>query len=320
MSLRVIFMGTPDFATATLAEIIGQGHEVVAAYTRAPAQRGRGMALTPSPVERMARGFGIPVFTPKSLKSAEVQTTFKEHNADVAVVVAYGLLLPQAILDIPREGCINLHGSVLPRWRGAAPIHRAVMAGDVETGVAVMRMDANLDTGSVGMIERIAIHPQTTTGELHDRLSVLGADLMARALAAISRGSLQFVPQSNIGVTYAEKITNEEAQIDWAQSAHVINNHIRGLNPFPCAYSMMDFGKGLERVKILKAQLFEQNAETTDAHKPIGLVDENGIVTCGQGSIQLIEVQRAGKTAMIFAEFWRGVGSPSHMSFMCITG
>src|SRR3712207_2160439 len=217
MSLRVVFMGTPDFAVPTLSEIVGQGHEVVAVYTRPPAAAGRGMELKPSPVHRMAERFGLPVLTPKTLRSEEAAATFRAHEADVAVVVAYGMILPKPILDAPRLGCLNLHASLLPRWRGAAPIHRAVIAGDVETGVAVMRMEEGLDTGPVGMIERIAIGPDTTTGELHDRLMVLGADLMGRALAALSRGALAFTPQAEAGVTYAPKMSNDEARLDWGR-------------------------------------------------------------------------------------------------------
>src|ERR687886_196344 len=188
MSLRIVFMGTPDFAVPTLAEIVGGGHEVVACYTREPAAAGRGMELKPSPVQRMAERFGIPVLTPKTLRSEDAKAAFRAHGADVAVVVAYGMILPKSILDAPALGCLNLHASILPRWRGAAPIQRAVMAGDAETGVAVMRMEEGLDTGPVAMAERVPIGPDMTAGELHDVLARIGADAVGRALAALERG------------------------------------------------------------------------------------------------------------------------------------
>ena len=217
MSLRVVFMGTPDFAVPTLAEIVGQGHDVVAVYTRPPAAAGRGMELKPTPVQRMADQFGLPVFNPSTLRTEEASAIFRDHEADVAVVVAYGMLLPRSILEAPQLGCLNLHASLLPRWRGAAPIQRAIMAGDTETGIAVMRMEEGLDTGPVGMAERVTITPDMTAGELHDRLMGLGADLMVRALAALSRGGLGFTPQPQEGVTYAHKLRNEESLIDWSK-------------------------------------------------------------------------------------------------------
>ena len=212
--MRIVFMGTPDFSVPVLTEIVGQGHEVAAVYTRAPRPAGRGMELKPSPVHLLADQLGIPVHTPKSLRSPEAADLFASHDADVAVVVAYGLILPQAILDAPRECCLNLHASLLPRWRGAAPIQRAIMAGDAQTGVMVMKMEAGLDTGPVAMAERVAITPDMTAGELHDKLSPLGADLMVRALAALSRGGLVFQPQAEAGVTYAHKIEKAEARIE----------------------------------------------------------------------------------------------------------
>ena len=244
MSLRVVFMGTPDFAVPTLSEIVGQGHDVVAVYTRAPAAAGRGMELKPSPVHRMADRFGLPVLTPKTLRTDEAAEIFRSHEADVAVVVAYGMLLPKAILEAPELGCLNLHASLLPRWRGAAPIQRAIMAGDTETGVAVMKMEEGLDTGPVAMVERVAIAPDMNAGELHDRLMVLGADLMVRALAALSRGGLGFTPQPEEGVTYAHKLRNEEALIDWSKPAQAVHDHIRGLSPFPGAYLHRRFRQG----------------------------------------------------------------------------
>ena len=301
MSLRVVFMGTPDFAVPTLSEIVGQGHEVVAVYTRPPAAAGRGMELKPSPVHKMADRFGIPVFTPKTLRTEEAAEIFRSHDADVAVVVAYGMLLPKAILDAPELGCLNLHASLLPRWRGAAPIQRAVMAGDKETGVAVMKMEEGLDTGPVAMVEKVAITPDMNAGDLHDKLMVLGADLMVRALAALSRGGLGFTPQPDEGVTYAHKLKNEDALIDWAKPAQAVHDHIRGLSPFPGAYFMADFGKGMERLKVLRAALGKGSAS------PGTMLDNNGIISCGDGAVRLIQVQRAGKGPVAIEEFLRGV-------------
>jgi len=301
MSLRVVFMGTPDFAVPTLSEIVGQGHEVVAVYTRPPAAAGRGMELKPSPVHRMAEKFGLPVHTPKTLRTEEAAEAFRSHGADVAVVVAYGMILPKPILDAPELGCLNLHASLLPRWRGAAPIQRAIMAGDAETGVAVMKMEEGLDTGPVAMVERVPIGPDMSAGELHDKLMVLGADLMVRALAALSRGGLGFTPQPAEGVTYAHKLTNEDARIDWAKPAQAVHDHIRGLSPFPGAFFTADFGRGEERVKVLRAAKDEGTGESGS------LLDPKGIVACGIGAIRLLQVQRAGKAPMGAEEFLRGV-------------
>jgi methionyl-tRNA formyltransferase len=301
MTLKVVFMGTPDFAVPTLAEIVGQGHEVVACYTRAPAPAGRGMAPRPSPVQRMAERFGIPVLTPGSLRSAEAEAAFRAHAADVVVVVAYGMILPKPILDAPGLGCLNLHASLLPRWRGAAPIQRAVMAGDAETGVAVMRMEEGLDTGPVALVERVAIGPDMTAGELHDDLAPLGAGLMVRALAALARGALSFTPQPAEGVTYAHKIGNDEARIDWAASAGAVHNHVRGLSPFPGAFFSADFGKGPERVKVLRS------VRADGAGAPGTLLDARGTVACGGGAVRLVQVQRAGKAPVGAEDFLRGV-------------
>jgi methionyl-tRNA formyltransferase len=299
-------MGTPQFACPTLSEIIGQGHEVVACYTREPAPAGRGMALQKSPVHTMAERFGIPVFTPNTLKTAEAAELFASHQADVAVVVAYGKLLPKTILDIPELGCLNLHGSLLPRWRGAAPIHRAVMAGDTQTGVMVMQMEEGLDTGPVAMVEKIAVEADTTSGEIHDHLMLLGADLMSRALAALSRGALGFTRQSEDGVCYAHKITKSEARIDWNLSALAIHNLIRGLAPFPGAFFEADWGQGQTRVKVLRSKVLSTVEANGD--KPGIILDDQATVSCGLGRIQLIEVQRAGKSPMSAAEFLRGTG------------
>ena len=300
MPLRLIFMGTPDFAVPTLIEIVGRGHEVVAVYTRAAKPAGRGMEPKPTPVEREARRLGLPVLTPTSLRAPEALAAFKTHGADAAVVVAYGLILPKSILDAVPLGCFNLHASLLPRWRGAAPINRAIMAGDCETGVMVMRMEEGLDTGPVAMIERVPIGPDETAGELHDRLSVLGADLMARALAALSRGSLDFTPQPQEGVTYAKKIANEEARVDWSRPAKAVHDQVRGLSPFPGAFFTADLGKGEERIKVLRTTLAD------GAGEPATLLDMAGTVACGANAVRLVQVQRAGRSPVSAEEFLRG--------------
>lgn len=300
MSLRVIFMGTPDFAVPTLTEIIGQGHEVVSVYTRAPAPAGRGMELRPSPVQVTAERFGIPVFSPKTLKTPEAAEIMASHEADVAVVVAYGLILPKAILEVPELGCLNLHASLLPRWRGAAPIQRAIMAGDAETGVCVMKMEEGLDTGPVGMVETLAIDGNATAGEMHDRLASLGADLMVRALAALGRGALHFTPQPQDGVSYASKIGNDEARLSWNRPARQVHDLVRGLSPFPGAFAEVDLGKGPERLKVLRTALAGGAAE------PGTLLDEDGTVACLEGAVRLVQVQRAGKGPMSAGEFLRG--------------
>ena len=299
--MRVVFMGTPDFSVPVLSEIIGQGHEVVAVYSRAPKPAGRGMELKRSPVHELADRFGIEVHTPKTLRTEEGAEIFRAHDADVAVVVAYGLILPPAILQAPSEGCLNLHASLLPRWRGAAPIQRAIMAGDKETGVMVMKMDEGLDTGPVAMVERVAITSTMTAGELHDRLSTLGADLMVRALSALSRGSLSFQPQAQEGVTYAHKIEKAEARIDWSKSAQELHDHIRGLSPLPGAFFEGDFGKAVERVKVLRAEI------VSGSGRPGALLGDDLTIACGQGALRLSDVQRAGKAPMSAAEFLRGV-------------
>ena len=297
--MRVVFMGTPDFSVPVLTEIVGQGHEVCCVYTRAPQPAGRGMDLRPSPVHKVAERFGIPVRTPKSLRNAQEQADFAALGADCAVVVAYGLILPKPVLGAPKFGCFNLHASLLPRWRGAAPIQRAIMAGDAETGVMVMQMDEGLDTGPVGMAERVAIGPDMTAGELHDALMKVGADLMARALSAISRGSLAFRPQAEAGVTYAAKIDKAEARLDFSKPAREVHNLARGLSPFPGAWFEADLGRGPERVKVLRTRLAE------GAGAP-GILIGEGVIACGEGAIELVQVQRGGKAAMTFADFARG--------------
>ena len=302
--MRIIFMGTPEFSVAVLNEIIAQGHEIVAVYTRAPKPAGRGMEVKFSPVHQAAERFGIPVRTPRHFREAADIEAFAALQADVAVVVAYGLLLPELVLEAPAWGCLNLHASLLPRWRGAAPIQRAIMAGDSESGVMVMRIEAGLDTGPIGMVERVAIGPDMTAGELNDRLSIVGADLMGRALAALSRDSLQFTSQQGVGIIYAPKIGKAEARIDWRAAAQTIHNQIRGLSPFPGAFFEADFGKGPERMKILAARL------EAGAGAPGVLLDGAGLVACGTGALRLTSLQRAGKGVMSLAEFVRGTPLP----------
>jgi methionyl-tRNA formyltransferase len=257
-----------------------------------------------SPVHATAEGFGIPVFTPGSLKGAEEADRFASLAPDAAVVVAYGRFLPPAIHDVPPNGCLNLHASLLPRWRGAAPIARAVMAGDTETGIMVMRMEAGLDTGPVAMVERLAIGPDTTAGELSDRLSRLGADLMVRALAALSRGVLRLTPQDEAGATYAAKIDKSETRIDWSKDAAAVHNRIRGLSPDPGAWFEADLGKGPERIKVLRST----RAEGSGA--PGTVLDEALAIACGSGAVRLVELQRAGKGPMKAADFLRGLQKP----------
>ena len=291
MSLRVVFMGTPDFSVPALMEIVGQGHEVVACYTQPPRPAGRGMDLKKSPVHEAAESFGVPVFTPKSLKSADEHEAFRGLNADVAVVVAYGLLLPKEILGAPEHGCLNIHASILPRWRGAAPINRAIMAGDIETAVQVMRMAEGLDTGPVCMSETIAIGDNMTAGELHDQLSALGGDLIRRALGALSWGGLTETPQSDDGVTYASKLSKQETRIDWSRSAQEVHNHIRGLSPFPGAWCEMVFGDKAERVKVLRSTLVD------DIGVAGTILDTAGapVIACGSKAVCLEQVQRSGR-------------------------
>jgi len=300
MPLRLIFMGTPDFAVPTLLELVAHGHEIAAVYTRAAKPAGRGMKLQPTPVEQEARRLGIVVETPSTLKTPEALEAFRAHDADAAVVVAYGMILPQAILDVPPLGCFNLHASLLPRWRGAAPINRAIMAGDAESGVMVMKMDAGLDTGDVAMAERLAIPDAMTAADLHDALARLGGDLMVRAIGALERGKLQLTKQSEQGVTYAAKIEKAEARIDWNKPSRNVLRHIHGLSPFPGAWCEMAIEGELMRVKLLRCQ----PAEGSGA--PGELLDDRLTVACSEGAIRILELQRAGKGAMKADEFLRG--------------
>ncbi|MBV8977876.1 MAG: methionyl-tRNA formyltransferase [Alphaproteobacteria bacterium] len=295
MTLRLAFLGTPDFAVPTLAALMTQGHEIACVYCQPPRPKGRGFETEPSPVHRFALASHLAVRTPASLRDPAQQELFAALALDAAVVVAYGLILPKAILEAPRLGCFNLHASLLPRWRGAAPIQRAIMAGDAETGAMVMRMDEGLDTGPVLMAERVSV-ARKTYGELHDELAQLGADLTARALAALERGSIEAVPQARDGVTYAKKIDKDEARIDWTKSAREIDCLIRGLSPSPGAWTM---AKG-ERLKILYAE----PADGSGA--PGTLLDDALAVACGEGALRLVRLQRAGKAAMSAAELLRG--------------
>ena len=300
MSLRLIFMGTPDFAVPTLLELVAHGHEIAAVYTRAAKPAGRGMKLQPTPVEVEARRLGLAVLTPATLKTAQAEAEFRAHGADAAVVVAYGLILPQAILGVPRLGCFNLHASLLPRWRGAAPINRAIMAGDRETGVMVMKMDAGLDTGDVAMAARIAIGDATTAADLHDALAPLGGELMVRAMDALERGKLQLQRQSEVGATYAAKIDKAEARIDWNRPARAVLRHIHGLSPFPGAWCEIVIDGETARVKILRGEIAD------GAGAPGDVLDGHLAVACQQGALRILELQRAGRQPMQAEEFLRG--------------
>jgi methionyl-tRNA formyltransferase len=294
--MRLIFMGTPDFAVPALIALADAGHDIAAVYTRAAKPAGRGMALQPTPVERQARLLGVPVLTPATLKNAEAEAAFRAHKADTAVVVAYGLLLPKPILDTPRFGCFNVHASLLPRWRGAAPINRAIMEGDAESGVTIMKMDAGLDTGPMAMAERVSIGADMTAGDLHDALARLGANLMASVLAAAERGSLTLKPQPAEGVAYAEKISKNETRIDWARPGKEVHNHIRGLSPFPGAWFEIDGA----RIKALRSTKGEGKG------KPGTALDDGLTIACGDGAVRLVQVQAAGRKPMSADEFLRG--------------
>ncbi len=292
--MRLIFMGTPDFSVPALEALAGAGHEVAAVYTQPPRPAGRGKKPRPSPVERRAREMGLEVRSPVSLRDAEAQAAFAAVGADVAVVVAYGLILPVPVLEAPRRGCLNIHASLLPRWRGAAPIQRAIMAGDAETGVCIMQMEAGLDTGPVLACERCAIGAGDTAGELHDRLAAMGAGLVVRTLERLD--ALVPAPQPEAGVTYAAKIDKAEARIDWARPAAEVDRLIRGLSPFPGAWSEI----GGERVKLLRSRV----AEGVGAP---GEILPGLRVACGEGAVEILEAQRQGKRAMPAAELVRGM-------------
>lgn len=298
-------MGTPDFAVPALSELVANGHDVAAVYTQPPRPRGRGHKLQPSPVGKLAEEYGFEVRTPTSMKTAGEAEALAALEADVGIVVAYGQILPQAVLDAPRLGCLNLHGSLLPRWRGAAPIQRAIMAGDKVTGVQVMRMEAGLDTGPVLLSETVPIAEDETYQSLHDKLAPIGANLLPRALAALERGGLQEAPQAEEGVTYAKKITNEEAKIDWSAPAHDVDCRIRGLSPFPGAYAFI----GEQRVKLLMSRT---GPVTGAAPGTVTHTDDQAVtIACGDGSsVEITRLQRAGKAAQGTGDFLRGLAIP----------
>jgi methionyl-tRNA formyltransferase len=300
MALRVVFMGTPDFSVPALSEILTAGHDAVGVYTQPPRPAGRGMGERKSPVHKFADEAEIPVFTPKSLKRPEIQEEFARLAPDVAVVAAYGLILPRAILETPPLGCLNVHASLLPRWRGAAPIQRAMMAGDRDTGVMIMKMDEGLDTGPIGLADRLLIGPDATGGEIHDQLSLMGAGLMLNALAMLEAGELVFTPQSTEEATYAPKISKEETRIDWTMSGAEVFNRIRAFSPYPGAWFEALLGGKAERIKVLRAVLVPGKGD------PGQLLDANLTVACGSQAVRLTQVQRAGKKPMGGADFLRG--------------
>jgi methionyl-tRNA formyltransferase len=301
--MRLAFMGTPEFAVPSLAELIAAGHEIVAVYSQPPRPKGRGQQLTPSPVQAFAEAMGLPVFTPASMKSPEAIATFQSLDLDAACVVAYGQILKTEVLEAPRLGCFNLHGSLLPRWRGAAPIQRAIMAGDRQTGVQIMRMSEGLDEGAILLSEVMDIRPDDTAASLSERMSHIGAGLWPRALAAIERGGVTGTEQAG-EPTYARKITSAEARIDWIRPAADVDAHIRGLSPFPGAWFEVAGTDGPIRIKALMSQVAEGSAA------PGTVLDDALTVACGEGAVRLIRVQRAGKAAQSAPEMLRGLALP----------
>lgn len=299
--MRIIFMGTPDFAVSALAALLAAGHEVAAVYTQPPRAAGRGLNEKKSPVHAYADSAGLSVRNPARLEGGDERERFRALNADAAIVVAYGLILPAPLLAATRHGAFNLHASLLPRWRGAAPINRAIMAGDSVTGVAVMRLEEGLDTGPVCLAATVPIGPNETAGELHGRLAERGAGLMVKALAALERGRLECRPQSETGVTYAAKIAPSETRIDWKLPARDVHNRIRGLSPHPGAWFELELNGKPERVRALRATL------AAGGGAPGTLIDDRLTVACGQGAVRLAQLQRAGKKPMSADEFLRGV-------------
>lgn len=301
MALDIIFMGTPDFSVPVLEAVASAGHRIVAVYTQPPRPAGRGMSEVKSPVHRRAEAMGLIVRTPENFRSEADRAAFVALKADAAVVVAYGLILPRALLEATRFGCFNVHASKLPRWRGAAPIQRAIMAGDTTTAVNIIRMDAGLDTGPVCLGRDVSIPPDMTAGQLHDVLSRLGAELMVEALARLEAGTLEAVPQPAQGVTYAAKIDKRETRIDFTRSAKEVVDHIRGLSPFPGAWFEMNTGGKAERIRVLAA------AVVPGEGVPGTLLDDAMTIACGQGAIRVQQLQRAGKQPMATSDFLRGV-------------
>lgn len=304
--MRIVFMGTPVFSTSTLQALVDAGHEVVAVYTQPPRRANRGKKETRTPVHELADTLEIPVFTPPSMKDDAVQTEIISHNADVGIVIAYGQILPEAVLNAPKHGCLNLHASLLPRWRGAAPIQRAIMAGDDKTGVMVMQMERGLDTGPVGLVNEVTISEAMTAGELHDQLQGISANLAVEALSGLAKETLVFTPQSQEGVTYASKIEKSESRIDWSLESAAVHNHMRGLSPFPGAW----FQLGSDRVKVIRSERIDTNVSGA----PGTVIDNSLGVACGEGAIQLVTLQRAGKRPLEAEEFLRGtkidIGTP----------
>jgi len=304
-SLRLAFMGTPDFSVPALQALIAAGHEIAAVYSQPPRPAGRGQKLTPSPVQAFAEAQGLEVRTPKSLRTAEAQAAFAALGLDCAVVVAYGLILPKPILEAPRLGCVNIHASLLPRWRGAAPIQRAIQAGDVESGVTIMQMDEGLDTGPMLLRDSVPITGETTGQSLHDALSALGGRMIVEALNGLAAGTLQAVAQPEAGVTYAAKLTKEEALLDWTRPAAELERQIRAFDPWPGSFFLHQG----ERLKVLKAELAEGKG-APGALLPGTLLDDALAVACGEGALRLLRVQRPGKAAMEAEALLRGYPLP----------
>ena len=305
MPLKLVFMGTPDFAVPALVALAATGHDIVAVYSQPPRPAGRGMATRPSPVHAKADALGIEVRTPRSLRADGEQAAFAALAADAAIVIAYGLILPAPVLAAPRHGCFNVHASALPRWRGAAPIHRAIMAGDSDTAVMVMRMDEGLDTGPVCMTDPVAIGPDITTGELHDTLAERGGSLIVKAMERLEAGNLHCTPQAETGVTYAAKIDKSESRIDFARPAAEVHNHVRGLSPFPGAwFEATPPGGASERIKVLRTEMAEGHGTPGEA------LDDRLTIACGRGAVRLVTVQRAGKRAMTAEDVLRGFALP----------
>ena len=298
--MRIAFMGTPDFAVPTLDALIAAGHEIAAVYTQPPRPAGRGKVLLPSPVQKRAEEAGLEVRSPVSLRSADAQEAFASLDLEAAVVAAYGLILPEPVLQAPEFGCLNVHASLLPRWRGAAPIQRAIMAGDSETGMMVMKMEAGLDTGPVAATMRLPIGPDETAGELHDRLSEAGAALMVEAMGDLEAGRLSLVPQPDDGVTYAAKIDKAETRIDWTLPAAAVHDRVRGLLPSPGAWCEIEIGGRRERLKLLRS------TRVGGAGEPGTILDAGLAIACGSGAVRLVEVQRAGARPVAAEEFLRG--------------
>lgn len=301
MSLSIIFMGTPEFSVPTLRLLVDAGHRIVAVYTQPPRPGGRrGLDLQKSPVHQAAELLGLPVFTPINFRDAEERERFAAFKADVAVVVAYGLLLPEAVLNGTRDGCYNGHASLLPRWRGAAPIQRAIMAGDAKTGMMVMKMDKGLDTGAVALTREVEIGPNMTAGELHDRLMQVGAKAMAEAMVKLEMNDLPLTPQPQDGVLYAAKIDKAETRIDFARDARDVHNHIRGLAPSPGAWFELEIGGKPERVKVLGSELAEGQGAAGE------LLTDHLVVACASGAVRLTRLQKAGGKPLAVADFLRG--------------